>query len=277
MVDQNDNQVTHQLKGAESSFSELLKTIAQLRDPIHGCPWDIEQTSKSLLPYLMEEAQEFMSVIENQQDHLIKEELGDVLFQVVLHAQIAFEKKLFTMEQMCQALNTKLIERHPHVFKENQNNLTAAEVKELWNKNKIKKDGLQKLHDAMKLPPILSADKIGSFSHGVGFDWNNSKEVLEKVKEEVQEVQEVLEVEKKSTPNDHLAEEIGDLLFSTIQLARHSQLSADYCLKLANQKFYNRFLKLDKLVKSQNKNLLQMSLEEKEALWKQVKQSDQKS
>ncbi len=257
-----------QFNGAGEAFTELLKTIAKLRDPIDGCPWDLEQTSKSLLPYLLEEAQEFMSVIENNEYQHIKEELGDVLFQVVLHAQISFENKFFTAEQMCVDLNKKLIERHPHVFNKNQPTLSAAEVKTQWNKNKVTKAGLQKLHDAMKLPPIISADKIGSFSNTVGFDWDNASQVLEKVKEELDEVAEVLESDKNK-----LAEEIGDLLFSTVQLARHSNLSADYCLKLANQKFYNRFIALDKMIKSQNKDLTTMSLDEKESAWQMVKKN----
>lgn len=263
--------MSDQFNGAGEAFSALLKTVAQLRDPQKGCPWDLEQTAISLLPYLLEEAQEFMSVIENNQDEQIVEELGDVLFQVILHSQISFEKKLFTPELLCQKLTRKLKERHPHVFSDNAKSLTAEEVKNQWSKNKHKKSGLDKLHDAVKLAPILAADKIGSFSNHVGFDWENSEQVFLKVEEELEEVRSAMSDVNTTQKKEHLAEEIGDLLFSTIQLARHLNLSADYCLKKANDKFYQRFLKLDKLVKMQNKELIQLSLEEKELLWAKVK------
>lgn len=263
-----------QFEGAGVAFTDLLKTVAKLRDPQQGCPWDLEQTAKSLLPFLLEESQEFMSTIENNQEEDIQEELGDVLFQIIIHSQIAFEKKLFSMKQMCQKLNEKMIERHPHVFKKNQTLSSATEVKNHWNQSKVAKDGLKKLHDAMKLPPMLAAQKIGSFSHTVGFDWENPQQVVLKVKEELEEVIEVLPVNQQKTESNLLAEEIGDLLFSTIQLARHCQLSADYCLHLANQKFTRRFLNLDKNIKEQKKDLLSMTLEEKELLWKKVKRME---
>lgn len=263
--------MSQQFEGAGAAFTELLKTISKLRDPVKGCPWDLEQTSKSLLPYLLEEAQEFISTIENNDEQHIQEELGDVLFQVVLHSQISTEKNLFTAKQLCLDLTQKLIERHPHVFSNQSSTLNAQEVKIQWNKNKVAKAGLQKLHDAMKLPPMIAADKIGSFSHTVGFDWENAIQVLTKVAEEFAEVSEAMEKHKNSQNIEHLAEEIGDLLFSVTQLARHNNLSADYCLNLANRKFYNRFLALDEMIKGQNKDLLTMSLDEKEVAWQRVK------
>ena len=260
--------MSEQFEGDGEAFQNLLKTVAQLRDPLEGCPWDLEQDSLSLPPYLLEEAQEFMSSVQRNDQDSIVEELGDVFFQVVLHSQIAFEKKLFTVKQMCEKLNAKLIERHPHVFQDNKTSLQSHEVKKQWNLNKISKSGLDKLYDALKLPPILASQKIGNFSHGIGFDWENSDQVLLKVEEELKEIKEAI---KNKSHKEELAEEIGDLLFSTIQLARHCDLSADYCLNLSNQKFQNRFELLYSMVKSSQKELHSMTLEEKEQYWSIVK------
>jgi MazG family protein len=260
--------MSEQFQGAQESFLKLLQTVAKLRDPIDGCPWDLEQDSKSLLPYLLEEAQEFISTVEHNDLAYMDEELGDVLFQVILHSQIGYEKNLFTIAQICEKLSNKLIKRHPHVFEKSNTSITAEEVKKQWNKSKITKSGLEKLHDAMKLSPILAAQKIGNFSNGIGFDWDNAQQVLLKVDEEVQEVKEA--IQQKNSKED-IAEEIGDLLFSTIQLARHCDLSADYCLNASNKKFQRRFEELYKIVQNSQKNLLTMSLEEKEQFWTMAK------
>lgn len=266
-----------QVSGAGNAFEILIKTIARLRDPLNGCPWDLQQTSKSLLPFLLEESQEFMSVIENNHDDEILEELSDVFFQVILHAQISYENKLFTPKDLCDSLNKKLIDRHPHVFTDGKSLATPEEVKHEWNKRKVQHKGLDKLHEAMNLPPILSAHKIGTFSQTVGFDWDKPQEVLVKVEEELQEVKSALLSEAAATDpiqKEHVAEEIGDLLFSVIQLARHLHLSADYCLLKANKKFFNRFIALNKEVNDLKKDLLSMSLAEKEVLWQKVKKLD---
>ncbi len=265
--------MSNQFQGANEAFMALLKTVATLRDPQYGCPWDKEQTAQSLLPYFLEEVQEYMMAVEQEEKTSMGEELGDVLFQVVLHAQIAYEQNIFTIKHLCETLNTKLIDRHPHVFLENSVPLNAEEIKTQWNKSKIQKAGMQKLLDAMKLPPIMSSHKIGIFSHTVGFDWENATQVLSKVDEELQEVKEA--IQNKQTKNE-IAEEIGDLLFSTIQLARHLDLSADYCLHLANQKFQQRFMELHSLVTKEQKDLLTLSLEEKEKLWNCAKLSVKK-
>lgn len=256
-----------------NSFKNLVNTVAKLRDPNNGCPWDLEQNHLTLLPYLIEETQEFMAVIENNEEQHIKEELGDLLFQVVLHAQLAQEKNLFNIIDLCDFLNKKLVDRHPHVFEQGNRNITSEEVLKQWNKNKIKSKGIEKLHEAIKLAPLLSAHKIGAFSQTVGFDWENSLQVFEKVKEELSEVQLALDsfINKKTTSNNEVVEEIGDLLFSIAQLARHLKVNADYCLFKANQKFYNRFLKMIDELKIQKKELTNMSLQEKEELWQKVK------
>lgn len=265
--------MSQQFDGVNEVFLELLKTVASLRDPLQGCPWDKEQTSKTLLPYLLEEAQEFIATVEKDEESSMAEELGDVLFQVVLHSQIAYEKKLFSINELCQKLNAKLIERHPHVFNKSSPAMNAEEVKKQWNQNKVDKGGLQKLNDAMKLPPLLASQKIGNFSNGVGFDWENAEQVLLKVDEELAEVKEAVSDKKSTLSKDSIAEEIGDLIFSTVQLARHLDLSADYCLNLANHKFQQRFMDLHQQVTKDKKDLLTMPLEEKEFYWSKAKKN----
>lgn len=255
------------------AFSELLKTVAALRDPNSGCPWDLKQTHQSLLPFLIEETQEFMSVVEKNEVQHFQEELGDLLFQVLLHTQLAHEKKLFNVHQLCEALNRKLISRHPHVFEKQNEKMTAEEVYVNWNKNKIKNKGLEKLEEAMKLPPLLSAHKIGTFSQTVGFDWENVMQVFDKVKEEVDEVQQALK--NLAEDKEAVIQEIGDLLFSVVQLARHLNVNADYCLIKANQKFYSRFMEMMNILRIENKELSAMNLAEKEIVWQKVKKKMQ--
>ena len=257
------------------SYPELIRCIEvvkALRHPVTGCPWDLEQTHESLLKYLIEECYEFVESVEKKDPKHMEEEVGDVLFQVLLHTTMGEENKNFSLESAAKNLADKLIRRHPHVFLSGDK-LTPDEVKENWEKIKQAEKSSQKYSIDEKLlqnPALESAFKIGKKSTTVNFDWENYQQVVMKVEEEWQEVKEEL------PPNGQfnqarVKEEIGDLLFSVAQLARHLDLNPEDCLRDANKKFINRFKKVEDAVKGQGKLLEQTPQQELEEIWVKVK------
>lgn len=255
-------------------LERCIEVIEKLRHPTKGCPWDLEQTHDSLLKYLIEESYEFIEATELKDPKMMEEELGDVLLQVILHATIADQAKNFNLESVAKILADKMIRRHPHVFGANNNEgLTSSKVLENWQEIKKQEKGEKKYSIDTKLlsnPALESAYKIGKKSTTVNFDWEDYYQVMSKVEEEWQEVKEELPPGGKFD-KERVKEEIGDLLFSVAQLARHLDINPEESLRNANRKFIKRFQKVEDKVKSQGKTLEKTPQSELEEIWVQVK------
>jgi MazG family protein len=264
------------MKERPLSHSELLRcieVIRKLRHPTQGCPWDLQQTHESLLKYLIEESYEFIEATELKNSKLMEEELGDVLLQILLHAVIAEEQKRFDLESVAKTLADKMIRRHPHVFGDEKEKLSSDEVVANWKEIKAIEKGPTKYsidHKVLHAPALESAFKIGDKSTKVNFDWEDYYQVMAKVEEEWQEVKEELPPGGKFDQN-RVKEEIGDLLFSVAQLARHLKLNPEDCLRDANKKFISRFQKVEDKIKSQGKTLEETSSADLERIWVEVK------
>jgi XTP/dITP diphosphohydrolase len=260
------------------ALTDLIATIAQLRHPTEGCPWDLAQTPQSLIPYILEEAYETVDALRQGQPEAIVEELGDLLLQVILQAQIAQESGQFDLGAIAAGLNAKLIRRHPHVFGEVQVS-DAAEVVRNWDQIKAaekqaeaEKTGntlgpiSQKLdRDARILPPLQSAMAISQRAAKVGFEWPDVSGVWDKFHEELGEFQEALQSEDKA----HQQSELGDLLFTIVNLARWYDLDPIAALWGTNRRFVDRFSQVEQLA---GKPLTDYSLDELEAFWRTAKQ-----
>lgn len=250
-----------------SSFERLIKIMEILRSE-NGCAWDRKQTHKSLLPYLIEETYEVVEVIEKSDHHSLKEELGDLLCQVVFHAQIASERGDFDINDSIKSISDKLINRHPHIFDE-QKKLDPDQVRDQWEKIKIdsgeKKSVLSGLPKSM--PGLTAAFRIGEKAGGVGFDWTSPDDVIEKIDEELLE----LKAEMGQADQDRLTDEIGDLLFATASLARKLEIDPEQALKKALAKFKNRFDRMEARVKAKGHKFSQLSLSELEKIWQSIK------
>jgi len=255
------------------ALQELITTVAQLRSPDGGCPWDLAQTPESLIPYVIEEAYEVADAIRGGDPEAIAEELGDLLLQVVLQAQIASEKGGFDLQLVAEKINQKLIRRHPHVFGEVQV-ADAAEVKQNWDQIKeeekaAKGEATQTLSSkldryARTLPPLTAAMKISRKAAVVGFEWSDIQGVWDKFHEELGEFEEALQIGDRS----HQEAELGDLLFSLTQLARWYKLNPTEALQGTNQRFVQRFSKIEEMI---DRPITDYSLEELEKLWQQAK------
>lgn len=256
-------------------YVRLLDVIEKLRDPISGCPWDLEQTHESLLKYLVEESYEFIHAVEQKNFSMMEDELGDVLLQVLLHSIIAKEKNHFDMEKVCKGLADKMIRRHPHIFENPGQKLEVEEVLDNWGKIKEKeKEGLKKeeteiSHRYLNYPSLISAYKIGKKTNELKFDWDGPGQVSYKVEEEWQELKEELAPETKN--QNRIKEELGDFLFSVVQLSRHLKIDPEEALREANVKFLTRFQKMENLIKKDNQNLNNMNQMEMDVYWNQAK------
>jgi len=265
----------------------LIEIMAALRTPGTGCPWDLEQDFASIAPYTVEEAYEVADAIARGDLVDLKDELGDLLLQVVFHARMAQEQGSFAFPDVVEAITTKLIRRHPHVFGEARD-LSPAEVKALWGQIKAQEKadkararaevGLPEPADAKgvlagvptTLPSLTRAWKLQAKASTVGFDWNDARLVLDKIREETAEVDEALASGDKAA----IKEEIGDLLFVIANLARHVDADPEACLTAANAKFERRFAGIEAALEHQGREPKQASLEELEALWQQVKRAE---
>ncbi len=251
------------------AFERLVLTMAYLRSE-KGCAWDRKQTHKSLIPYLIEEAYELVEAVELESPDKIKEELGDLLCQVVFHAQIAKENSEFRIEDSLNSITEKLIERHPHIFLE-EKELEPEEVRQQWEKIKLekregdKKSALSGLPAGM--PALLMAFRMGEKAGGVGFDWKNSQDVLVKIEEEVAEVKK----EMAKMDKERLSEEVGDLLFAVASLARKEGIDPEAALRQALSKFQQRFEKMEKEVDREGKKVYNLRPNELDRLWELVK------
>lgn len=253
------------------NLEELIEVVKILRSE-NGCQWDREQTHQSLKPNMLEEAYEAVDAIDNNDMRHLKEELGDVLLQVVLHSQIADEEKAFNIEDVAKELKEKLIRRHPHVFGNVEVNSTQ-EILDNWEQIKKEEkahrtsimDGISKSQSA-----LMSAQKISKKAVKVGFEWPNEETLYDCVFSEIQEFKEAC----KSSDREHIEEEMGDMLFAMVNLARWNKLDAEQALLKANKKFVKRFKKMEELAEElATKPLEEYSFEEFDALWKQSKLS----
>lgn len=233
-----------------------------------GCPWDREQTPQSLAPFAIEEAFELAEALEEGDANAIKEELGDLLLQVIFHCELAQKARLFTLEDVIKTVCAKLIRRHPHVFGQKGDPLTSEDVLKNWNKIKESEKSKKKgFGIPVPLPALQRAQKIGGKTKDLKFDWTNAQDVLLKLDEEIDELKEAIAQKKKN----HVEEELGDVFFVLSQLARHLKLEAETAARKANQKFEKRFMRMLELTEEKNIKFSELDPTEKEALWEQVK------
>jgi len=256
------------------NMTKLLDIMASLRDPESGCPWDMKQTFRTIVPYTLEEAYEVADSIERGQMSELKDELGDLLFQVVFYAQMAKEQGLFEFDDVLQAINDKLIRRHPHVFDDAEYTDEIA-LHEAWELAKASErderaeqeqagvlDGV-----AHALPALKRAQKLQKRAASVGFDWPEVAPVLDKIEEEIRELREAM---ANNNPAAQF-EETGDLLFSCVNLARHLDVDAEEALRHGNAKFERRFGCVERAVIESDKGFEQYRLEELEVIWRAMK------
>jgi ATP diphosphatase len=266
-------------------ISRLLEIMAALRTPVTGCPWDLEQNFATIAPYTIEEAYEVVDAITRGDLDDLREELGDLLLQVVFHARMAEEQNAFAFGDVVEAITRKMIRRHPHVFADKDGRLTPSHVKELWEQ--IKAD--EKAERAARRPPqqpehksLLSSVKAGQpaltramelqrKASTVGFDWNDPRAVLHKIREEADEIEAALD----RNDTQELADETGDLLFALVNLARHIGADPETALRGTNAKFERRFGYIERALAAKGRSLEDASLAEMDALWNEAKTVEQ--
>ena len=250
-----------------SPLDQLLRIMARLRAP-DGCPWDREQTHATLRAAVIEEGYEVAAAISSGDDENLREELGDLLLQVVFHAQLARERGDWDFDAVASGIVTKLVRRHPHVFG-SENAADSAEVLRRWEEIKREEKGVKQesLLDGISdgLPGLLRAEKIQKRAAKVGFDWNELPPVIAKIREELAEVEAVLGDPEK------VEDEIGDLLFSVVNLARKVKVDGEVALQRATEKFSTRFRKVEGIARARNLSLEKMSLAELDVIWAEVK------
>jgi len=259
----------------ERAVSRLLDIMRRLRDPQSGCPWDVEQTFATIAPYTIEEAYEVAGAIEGEDWRELKEELGDLLLQVVFHARMAEERRLFDFKDVVLAITDKMLRRHPHVFGEEKGIDTAAAQTAAWEEHKTRERATRQtgmLDDVpVALPALLRALKLQQRAAAVGFDWESPPKVVEKIAEEAAEI---AQAQASGAAPERVKDEIGDLLFAVANLARHLGIDPETALRSTNAKFMRRFGEIEKALAAQNRTLAEASLDEMESLWQAAKQSE---
>ncbi|HIF9267400.1 TPA: nucleoside triphosphate pyrophosphohydrolase [Photobacterium damselae] len=262
-----------------SDIEQLLSIMAKLRDPKDGCPWDIKQSFDSIVPYTLEEAYEVADAIEKQNWLDVKEELGDLLFQVVFYSQMAKEQDLFDFDEVVAGICEKLTRRHPHVFADKQF-ASEAEVKANWEAEKAKERADKAVDNSilanvpLAMPALTRADKIQKRCAQFGFDWDSVAPVAEKVVEELDEVMD--EYQQVTLDQNRIEEEMGDLLFSVVNLSRHLNVNPERALQKANKKFERRFRKVEKNVLEKGMEISNCSLEQLDQEWNIMKKMELK-
>lgn len=256
---------------AEAELRRLLDIMAALRAPRGGCPWDREQTFQTIAPYTIEEAYEVADAIARRDFPALPDELGDLLFQVVYHAQMADEKGLFAFADVARAIADKMVRRHPHVFADAAARDASAQTA-AWEAQKTAERAARAEVGALAgvpvgLPALTRAAKLTARAARVGFDWPHAGAVLEKLDEEVTE----LKAELPEGAPERLADEVGDLLFVLANLARKLGLEPEECLRRANQKFVNRFQRMEYISGNKGFSLEEMSLDAMEEVWREIK------
>jgi MazG family protein len=254
-----------------NEMNELLKVMVALRTPGTGCPWDLSQNFYTLVPYTIEEAYEVADAIFQGDPEELKKELGDLLFQVVFYAQIAQEEGVFTFADVVAAITEKMIRRHPHVFGDTQS-VDRGDPAAVWEEIKAQERGKQADsvldHIPETAPAMIRAVKLQRKAARVGFDWPHALEVLAKVAEELEEVRAEVEA---GADGSRLTDELGDLLFACVNLARHLQVDPDSALRVANGKFERRFRRIEAWLAASGRSPSQARPAELEALWERAK------
>lgn len=258
---------------SHSQIQRLLQIMERLRDPENGCPWDLEQTMQSIASHTIEETYELVEALEIGDIEEVKGELGDLLFHIVFYAQMAKEQHQFNFEDIAATVANKMLRRHPHVFADNVVN-SAKQVEQQWELIKqqekpdksVNQSALNKVSKA--LPAITYAYKIQKQAARLGFDWPEIKPVLAKLKEEVVELEDEI---NNPQSKDNIADELGDVMFSCINLARHLDLEPETVLRQANRKFIQRFEQIEKHFNFDQKLIKNSSLDELEDLWIKAK------
>ena len=262
-------------------IERLIEIMAQLRTPLTGCPWDLEQTFATIAPYTIEEAYEVADAIARGDRHDLCDELGDLLLQVVYHARLAQEENAFAFGDVVEAITRKLIRRHPHVFADANGQITLAGVKSRWDEIKAEEKAERAARNPQAalesssllskvkagLPALTRAMQLQQKASSVGFDWNDPRAVLAKIREEADEIEAALDQGK----NDEVAAETGDLMFALVNLARHVGADPDLALRGTNSKFERRFAFIERALAAQGRSLEEASLDEMDALWDQAK------
>ena len=261
--------MTKNHKKIADTFIDLLKVLQTLRAP-GGCPWDQEQTSKTLVPYLLEETYEIIEAIEDGNSETLKEELGDLTLHILFQAELAQDAGKFEIGDSLKYISEKLIHRHPYVF-DKQNGNQGRGLNMSWEKAKQKEKNRKNLLDGVpkNLPALTRARRIQEKAANVGFDWKEIQPVWGKVEEELEELKEVV---AKKNP-EKIKDEMGDVLFSLVNLARFLEISPEDALRMTISKFENRFAKVEKELKRRGKDFSDSSLEEMDSIWNLVKKN----
>ena len=251
-------------------IDQVIEIMRKLRAPVGGCPWDREQNLETLKPFLIEECYELIDAIDSGDVEKHKEELGDMLLQIIFQVQLRQEKGEFGFDDICTVLAEKLIRRHPHVFADVK--VTGSkDVLTKWEeiKNTEKKNGKRSVVDGVPkhLPALMKAHQVQSRAARVGFDWSAIHDVMAKLEEELEETKEAM----RSGDREHIAEEIGDLLFSVVNLSRFQKLHAEELLAATVRKFSRRFQGVEALVQAEGKLMTECTLAELDAFWDKVK------
>ncbi len=256
-----------------NNFQKLLDIMTSLRSE-NGCPWDREQTRESLKPFLIEETYEVLEALDEGEPEKIKEELGDLLFQIIFHCQIAKEKAEFDMDDVIRKISDKMIARHPHVFGKERFE-TSEEVLKQWDERK-KEEG--KLRESIlegipkELPSLLRAQRLQARAARVGFDWEKIENVLEKLDEELEEFRDAL----KSKEQKGIEDELGDIFFVLVNISRFVGVNPEDALRKTISKFISRFRYIEMKAADAGRCLADMSLEEMDTLWEEAKQSSRR-
>jgi MazG family protein len=275
------------VSAAESALTALLDVMARLRHPQAGCRWDLAQDFRSIAPYTIEEAYEVADAIERADAKSLRDELGDLLFQVVFHARMAQERGWFDFADVAAAIHDKLVRRHPHVFGADPQALDGAALETLWEEQKAReradaKEGAREtsaLADVpLALPALTRAAKLGRRAARVGFDWEEATHVRAKVFEELGELDAALEEGSSEdragqAPSASVVEEFGDLLFALVNWGRHLRVDPEAALRAANRKFEDRFRHMESLARSRNLSLQALSAQTWEELWLEAKEA----
>ena len=266
---------------AKADIADLQYLMQRLRNPETGCPWDLKQTFASIVPYTLEEVYEVVDTIEREDYPHLKEELGDLLFQIIFYSQLAEEQSLFNFQDIVTSLVEKLVLRHPHVFpnktleseRDPKKASSEPEIKQTWEaikKTERKEKGFHSILADIpsSLPALTRAQKLQKRASTHGFDWPSVDGVLEKLEEENNELKEALTLADEQC----IEEELGDIMFTLVNLCRHLNVDAETALRRASRKFENRFHYVEEAVQAEGKNLAEVPLETMDALWGEAKE-----
>lgn len=272
---------TTQNDSSALAFLKLIEVMARLRNPIGGCPWDLEQDFSTIAPYTIEEAYEVADAIQRGNMADLKEELGDLLFQVVFHSQMASEDGAFDIADVTQGIAEKMVRRHPHVF-DSPDTRSADEQTQAWEVIKAQERAAKTTNDpapsaldgvALSLPALLRAEKLQKRAARVGFDWTEAEPIFDKLIEETAEVREAI----ATGVQDEIEDEIGDLLFVGANLARRLGIDPEQALRRANAKFERRFRAMEAAAANDGKDFGSLDLEAQELYWQRVKRAEKNS